>query len=99
MTTNPYTISPTDSVFNARTLMQKHEVRHIPVVDKHNIPLGVITFSDVLAASESSLHEQSDNSRAALEKEHLVREVMTAPVVTVDESDSLRSAALHLLET
>ena len=99
MTTNPYTIGPTDSVYNARILMQKHDVRHIPVVDKNNIPVGVITFSDVLAGSESSLHDQSEDSRTALEKEHRVREVMTAPVAMVDESDSLRSAALHLLDT
>jgi CBS domain-containing protein len=99
MTTEPYTISPKETVYNARLLMQKHDVRHIPVVDKNNIPVGVITFSDVLAASESSLHEQSEDSRTALEKQHRVREVMTAPVATVDENDSLRSAALHLLDT
>lgn len=99
MTTDPYKIGPTDSVYDAKMLMQKHGIHHIPVVDKKNIPVGVITFSDVLAASESSLHLQSEEARVTLEKEHLVREVMTAPAITVDESDSLHSAALHLLQT
>lgn len=99
MTVDPHKIGPTKSVYDARLLMQKQNVRHIPVVDKNNVPIGVITFTDVLAASGSNLNDEDEKSEIKFEKEHQVREVMTTPVVTVDETDSIRSAALHLLET
>ena len=99
MTTELRTLSPADSVYDARLLMKEHGIRHVPVVDKNSKLVGVITLSDVLAASESSLIDKNDTARIEIERDHLVSEAMTASVETIDENDNIRVAALHLLDT
>lgn len=96
MTTNVYTLKPDNSVYDARCLMQEKDIRHIPVVDDANRLVGLITQRDLLSASESTLHATSSDSRIELEKQHKVEEVMTRQVKTIDERDSLRSAAVRL---
>lgn len=98
MTPQPFTLRQEDSIFTARQLMKEKRIRHIPIVDANQQLVGLITQSDLLAASESTLHSGDAPQRIALEKQHLVGEAMTTGLATIDEQDNLRAAALHLLK-
>ncbi len=96
MTSNVFTLKPTDSVYDARVLMQEKDIRHIPIVDDSHRLVGLVSQRDILSASESTLHTSSSEQRISLEKQHKIEEVMTRQVKIIDQRDSLRSAAVNL---
>lgn len=96
MITNVFTLKPSDSVYDARALMKEKDIRHIPIVDDAGGLVGIVSQRDILNASESTLHATSSEQRLLLEKEHKIEEVMTRQIKTIDERDSLRSAATRL---
>ena len=98
MTTELFTLSPGDSIYKARMLMREKGIRHIPVVGDDGELVGLITQSDLLAASASPLRSTDVDERVELEREHPVSEAMTTHMATIDERDSLRAAAMHLLK-
>jgi acetoin utilization protein AcuB len=54
---NPITISPEASFFEARNLIHEKGVRHLPVVDKNNVLVGIVTDRDIrkVGPSEATL--------------------------------------------
>jgi acetoin utilization protein AcuB len=59
---NPVTIGPDASFFDARRLIHEKGVRHLPVVDKDNRVVGIVTDRDIRQAAPSdattlSVHE------------------------------------------
>ena len=50
---NPVTISPGASFLEARTLTHKKGIRHLPVVDKDNRVVGIVTDADIRKAAPS----------------------------------------------
>lgn len=50
---NPVTISPGASFLEARTLIHKKGIRHVPVVDKDNRVVGIVTDADIRKAAPS----------------------------------------------
>ena len=50
---NPITISPDANFFEARTLIHDKGVRHLPVVDKENHLIGIVTDRDIREAAPS----------------------------------------------
>ncbi len=48
MTENPITISPHEPVTRALAIMREASIRHLPVVDEENKPIGVISIRDVV---------------------------------------------------
>jgi len=50
---NPVTISPEASFYEARNLIHEKGVRHLPVVDKNNMLVGIITDRDIREAAPS----------------------------------------------
>ena len=93
MTTDVVTIPPTASLADARELMHQHRFHHLPVVESDGKLVGLMTLSDVLAASDSSLRNDDSRIRAA---DITLREVMVTDIATVNESASLRQAALFI---
>ncbi len=55
MTANPLTITADVLLPEARRLLDEHHFRHLPVVDKHNKLIGVVTDRDLRSASPSSI--------------------------------------------
>jgi CBS domain-containing protein len=86
MTTDLVSISADASFEEAATLMERHHVSGLPVVDEAGALVGVISQTDLL------------RSRAT---EHLwqrwpglaVRHLMTSPAVTIGESATVEEAA------
>ena len=93
MTTELITISPSTNLAEARNLMQENRIHHLPVVDENNDLVGLLTLTDVLAATDSRLRD--DDSRIHARDIH-VRDVMVTDVITVDARASLRQAALFI---
>jgi acetoin utilization protein AcuB len=50
---NPVTISPEASFYEARNLIHEKGVRHLPVVDKNNMLVGIVTDRDIREAAPS----------------------------------------------
>jgi len=82
--TNPYTIYPTATIKEAKKLMEKYDVSGIPVVNKNNKLLGIITKRDII-------FEENENIP--------VSEVMTKDnLITVKEGITLTKAR-NILKT
>lgn len=93
MTTDLETLGPDDSLAAAARLMAERGFRHIPIVDEGGQLRGLVSQTDVLAASGSRLLAgDPDRDPAGIR----IREFMTTDVATVDERANLRQAALFL---
>lgn len=93
MTTELITISPSTNLAEARNLMQENRIHHLPVVNEHNDLVGLLTLTDVLAATDSRLRDQDSRIHA---RDIHIRDVMVTDVITVDARASLRQAALFI---
>jgi CBS domain-containing membrane protein len=93
MTTSLITASPEATLAHARTLMRTNRIHHLPIVTDGDHLEGLLTQTDVLAATDSYLHEPDDRIHAT---EVSIRDVMVTNIATVDRNASLRQAALFL---
>lgn len=50
MSTHLVTVTPETSVARAAYLMERHAVTHLPVVDEHELVVGIVSRSDLLRA-------------------------------------------------
>lgn len=92
MSTNLITVAPSATLAEARTLMHDNRIHHIPVVADEKL-IGLVTLTNVLAATDSFLRDRENRIHAT---EILIEEAMVADVATVDINASLRQAALFL---
>ncbi len=93
MSTDLKTISPGEDLAAARTLMHDNRIHHLPVVDDDEKLVGLLTLTNLLAATDSILRDTDSRMHAA---EISVQDIMVTEVATVDEHASLRKAALFL---
>lgn len=93
MTTELITVPPSASLAEARSLMQENRIHHLPVVTEDDTLVGLLTLTDVLAATDSKLRDSDSRIHAA---DICIREVMVTDVITVDDRASLRQAALFI---
>jgi len=96
MTTAPYTLRETDSLYQARKIMTEKHVRHIPITDESNHLLGLVTQRDILAITGYAPTLPIENEADAVDKSILLSEVMISDVSTIRQTDSLREAAMYL---
>lgn len=92
MSTNLITVAPSATLAEARTLMRDNRIHHIPVVDGEKL-VGLVTLTNVLAATDSFLRDQKNRIHA---NEINIEDAMVQDVATVDINASLRHAALFL---
>ena len=92
MSTNLITVSPAATLAEARSLMHDNRIHHIPVVDGDKL-VGLITLTNVLAATDSFLRDDKSRIHA---NEIGIKDAMVTDVATVDVNASLRHAALFL---
>jgi len=93
MSTDLETVRPEENLEAARRLMHRRRIRHLPVVDDQHRLVGLLTQTDVLAATDSYLRDEDSK----LHPEAIpIRDVMVTEVVTVDEHVGIRQAALFL---
>ncbi len=92
MSTNLITVTPSATLAEARSLMHDHRIHHIPIVEGDEL-VGLITLTNVLAATDSFLRDDSSRIHA---NEIGIKDAMVTDVATVDINASLRHAALFL---
>ena len=93
MSTDLVTIMPDENLAAARKLMHDKKIHHLPVVDNEGDLVGLVTLTNVLAATDSFLRDDESRIHAT---EIVVKDMMVTDVATVDENASLRQAALFL---
>lgn len=93
MSSDLITISPHDNLADAQQLMQAHRVHHLPVVDATGQLVGLVTSTNLLAATDSILRDDDERLRAS---EILIEDVMTTDLATIDLQADVRQAALFL---
>ncbi|MDR2662616.1 MAG: CBS and ACT domain-containing protein [Treponema sp.] len=93
MTKNPVYVHPDASVTETRSLMDKENVGHLPVLDKNNTLVGVITREDLIKASPSEATTLDMYEISYLLTKMKVSEIMVKKVITVDENEVVEEAA------
>ncbi|WP_214768754.1 MULTISPECIES: acetoin utilization AcuB family protein [unclassified Exiguobacterium] len=93
MKTNCITIQPTNSIAHAAELMQRHEIRHIPVTNARHELVGLIGLKELQSASSvfhpDTLHVDQQNS---------VSSIMQQTPITAHPLDFIEDAAIVFYE-
>lgn len=93
-----FTLSPTDTVHEARETMLKNRIRHIPIVDDEGEFVGLVTKHDILDVSVSALAEIDNDTRDELESAIPLGEIMLTDITIAYAESSLLEAAKFMLE-
>lgn len=98
MQSSPVTVTPETSVSEARQLMERRRIRHLPVVEQSGRLVGIVTDRDIrlnLPSPATSLSVWEINYLLA---KLTVGEVMTRRVITIETGRSVEEAARLMLE-
>ena len=93
MTRNPITIRPDMPVTEAQAMMKREKIHHLPVMDKDEKLVGIVSEKDLLYASPSPASTLSVYEMSSLLAKLKVEKVMSKNVVTVSEDVPLEEAA------
>jgi acetoin utilization protein AcuB len=93
MTPNPITVSPDLSIADALEEMRQKKVHRFPVVNKKGKLVGIVTQTDLLYASPSSVTSLNVWEVTYLLNQVKVKEAMSKEVLTVQEDCPIEDAA------
>lgn len=93
MTKNPIFIHPDMPVNDARSLMEREHIGKLPVLDKANRLIGIITKKDIRNAGPSPATSLDMYEINYLLSKLKVESVMSRNVITVDEDEVVEEAA------
>ena len=94
MTPDPIVVRPDVSIAEALDQMRQAGVHRFPVVDARGKLVGIVTESDLLYASPSSVTSLNVWELTYLLNQVKVKSTMTKDVITVDEDAPIEEAAL-----
>jgi acetoin utilization protein AcuB len=97
MTPNPIVANPKTNYNEALRLMKQNHIRHLPIVDKKGIPVGIVTQGDMLRAEPSPVTTLNVFEIASFLDNVTMETLMTSPVLAVDEFCSITNAANFML--
>lgn len=98
MTEEVETIRRDSNLADLAEIFDRHDIRHVPVVDEEGDVLGLVSDRDLL---RNVLTDQVDlplSVRNSAMEGTLVETIMTEEVVSVEPNESLRVAARQLLD-
>jgi acetoin utilization protein AcuB len=100
MRTQITTVTPETLVNTAYQLMtlRGSRIRHLPVVTKQNVCVGVLTDRDVRQARASDAPHMAEHELTYMLEKLRVRDIMTQDVVTVRGTTSLAEAGQIFLQ-
>jgi CBS domain-containing protein len=93
MSTDLVLLRPESTVAEARGLMQSHRIHHLPVVEGEGNLVGLVTLTNVLAATDSFLRDPDNRIHAT---DLQVKDIMVTDIATIDQHASLRQAAMFI---
>ena len=95
MTTDPLTVTPTETIGQADELMNTNRIRQLPVVEGKEL-VGIVTDRDIRSFLSGSLLEDPEAREKALNTK--VSEIMTTEPITVSPEDDLEEVVELLIE-
>jgi acetoin utilization protein AcuB len=98
MSTPVVSIEPTTALMDAALLMRSKSIRHLPVVEDHNL-VGLLTDRDVQRCSPSRLLPVSEETYNLVFADTTVEKVMTRLPLTVSSSNPLIDALSLMQES
>jgi acetoin utilization protein AcuB len=98
MTPEPIIVRPDVSIAEALDQMRRDGVHRYPVVDTRGRLVGIVSESDLLYASPSSVTTLNVWELTYLLNQVKVRETMTKDVITIDEEAPIEEAARLMRE-
>ncbi|ABB37566.1 CBS domain containing membrane protein [Oleidesulfovibrio alaskensis G20] len=90
--------TPEMSMMRAAKLMKEHSFDRLPIVDKDNKLVGIISDRDIKEASPSKATTLDVHELYYLLSEIKVNDIMTRDVVAAKPDDTVENAALVMLE-
>src|SRR5690554_219629 len=93
MTTNPFTISPDDTIPDAHEMMKEHGVRRLPVM-KNGKLVGIVSNEDIEKYSPSKATTLSMGEITYLLSKTKIGQIMTKNLITISSCALLEEAAL-----
>jgi acetoin utilization protein AcuB len=93
MTKNPIYVHPDLPVNEVRALMDKEKIGHLPVLDKNNNLVGMVTKKDMIKVGPSPATSLDMYEISYLLSKLKVEKIMEKKVVTVDENEVVEEAA------
>ena len=93
MVKNPVFISPETTVNEVRALMEKEKFGHVPVLDKNNVLVGIVTRDDLTKAEPSAATTLDQYEISYLLSKMTVKDIMVKNVITVQENEVVEVAA------
>lgn len=90
MTRDPITIGPGARVSQARALLLRHRMHHVPVV-RDGVLVGIVSSSDLRRYGPLGMFAPAEEIDARLDC-YMIAEVMTPEPVTVSPVDTIRHA-------
>lgn len=94
----PVTIPPDTPLLEAEWRMQEGGFRHLPIVDKHDRLVGIVSDRDLREAAPSDATALSRQELTYLLSRLKVKEVMSSPVVTARPAEPAETAAIRMRE-
>ena len=92
MTANVLTVNVSDDLHDVIELLNKHKIRHIPVVDGDSVQ-GMIGRTDINRLTFSSLFDGQEGADEAVLSMLSIKQVMTAKPRVVSTEQTVREVA------
>jgi acetoin utilization protein AcuB len=97
MTHKVIAVRPETSIIEARDLMLKHRIRHLPVVEDDDFLVGIVTDRDVRSILPAAFYAKSDTHMEVGDFSSLkVAEAMTPNPRTVSPEDTIEDVLLQI---
>lgn len=98
MTPSPITAMPRTNYNQALRLMKQNHIQHLPIVDAQGALVGIVSLHDMLRAEPSRVSTLSVYEVASLLETVSMAQIMSHPVMAVDEDCSISNAARYMLD-
>ena len=96
-TANVRTISPDSTLADVRTIFNKLQIHHLPVVDRNEL-VGIISDRDLIKAVSPYAGTVAETTRDAATLKKRVHQVMTRRPITVHLAESIAIGAQRMLD-
>jgi CBS domain-containing membrane protein len=98
MQTRVFTIGRNDKVLEADALMERHRIRHLPVVGEEGELAGILSRRDAFRTALQRNFGYGEAAQDRLFGMLLVKEVMTNDVETATPDEAIEGAARRMLD-
>ena len=98
MTSNVISMRPASDLEEVYERMAEEHIRHVPIVDRDGDLVGLVTERDLTRLALGSQLEMPLSFQQDLLHGRKVREIMSTDVDTAEPDQSLKEAAVQLLE-